>query len=392
MPNTLSKILVAVLSATIGVAAAAGSERNASSRACLSAGQWYTPAGERTAAVAPQALLRDLAGKRVVLLGERHDDADHHRWQLQVITALHAQQPNVVIGMEMLPRRAQPVLDEWVAGRLTEPQLLTRTEWARVWGFDPALYLPILHFARLNRLPVVALNVDRAVVSEVASKGLAAIPAERREGVGTPTAARAGYRDELHRVFQGHGAASNDAAAFDHFVEAQLFWDRAFAEALAAATKLAGAPLVIGVMGSGHLLNGDGVPHQLADLGITGSAVLLPVAADTPCRELPAGIAQAVFAVGPGPATNPEAKPMLGVRLEPGSDGVRIAAVTAGSVADKAGFKAGDILREIASRPVKESRDVTAAVARQPPGTWLPVTVARDGGRIDLVAKFPPEP
>jgi hypothetical protein len=35
---------------------------------------------------------------------------------------------------------------------------------------------------------------------------------------------------------------------------------------------------------------------------------------------------------------------------------------------------------------------VTAAVARQPPGTWLPLTVARDGGRIDVVAKFPPEP
>jgi S1-C subfamily serine protease len=80
------------------------------------------------------------------------------------------------------------------------------------------------------------------------------------------------------------------------------------------------------------------------------------------------------------------------VRLEPGADGVRIADVTTGSVAEKAGLKAGDVLREIASRPVKESRDVTAAVARQAPGTWLPVTVARDGGQIDLVAKFPPEP
>ena len=27
----------------------------------------------------------------VVLLGEQHDSEDHHRWQLQMLSALHAQ-------------------------------------------------------------------------------------------------------------------------------------------------------------------------------------------------------------------------------------------------------------------------------------------------------------
>lgn len=385
----MSKILVVVSIAVAGLAATAAAAPSAS---CLSPGQWYTPAGERTVAIALPTLLKNLAATRVVLLGERHDDADHHRWQLQVIAALHAQQPNLVIGMEMLPRRAQPVLDQWVAGQLTESDLLTRTEWARVWGFDASMYLPILHFARLNRIPVAAVNVDRAIVSEVGAKGLAAVPEEQREGVGAPAAARRAYRDRLEQVFREHGSSSDGAAAFDRFVQAQLFWDRGFAEGLAAAAKRPGDPLVVGIMGSGHLAHGDGVPHQLADLGFPGSAVLLPVESDTPCRDLPAGLAQAVFALAPVPASKTTAKPLLGVQLEPGADGVRIADVTAGSVADKAGLKAGDVLRQVASRPVKESRDVVAAVARQAPGTWLPVTVARDGGQIDLVAKFPPEP
>ena len=385
----MSKILVVVSIAVAGLAATAAGAPSAS---CLSPGQWYTPAGERTVAIAPPTLLKNLAAKHVVLLGERHDDADHHRWQLQVIAALHAQQLNLVIGMEMLPRRAQPVLDQWVAGGLTESELLARTEWARVWGFDASMYLPILHFARLNRIPVAAVNVDRAIVSEVGAKGFAAVPEERREGVGAPAAARRAYRDRLEQVFKEHGSSSDGAAAFDRFVEAQLFWDRAFAEALAAAARRPGEPLVVGIMGSGHLAHGDGVPHQLADLGFPGSAVLLPVATDTPCGDLPAGLAQAVFALAPAPAPKTAARPPLGVRLEPGADGVRIADVTAGSVADKAGLKAGDVLRQVASRPVNESRDVVAAVARQAPGTWLPVTVARDGGQIDLVAKFPPEP
>lgn len=382
------KILVTVLVTAAGVAAA----RPPPPQSCLSPGQWFTPAGEHTAAIRQPTLLKALTGRRVVLLGEHHDDADHHRWQLQVIAALHAQQPNLVIGMEMLPRRAQRVLDQWVAGQLTESELLTQTDWARVWGFEPAMYLPILHFARLNRIPVVGVNVDRALVSEIGAKGLAAIPAERREGVSPPAAARQTYRERLEQVFQEHGSNGDNRAAFDRFIEAQLFWDRAFAEALANAAKRPGEPLVVGIMGSGHLADGDGVPHQLADLGFPGSAVLLPVQSDTPCRELPAGIAQAVFALAPAPAPKAASKPLLGVRLEPVSDGVRIADVTAGSVAEKAGLRAGDVLREIASLPVKESRDVTAAVARQAPGTWLPVTVARDGGQIHLVAKFPPEP
>jgi len=388
----MSRLLFAMLLVTTGIAIAADASRGTPPPSCLSPGQWFVPAGERTAPIAQPVLLKELAEKRIVLLGEQHDDADHHRWQLQVIAALHAQQPNLVIGMEMLPRRAQPVLDSWVAGRLTESELLTQTDWTRVWGFDPALYLPILHFARLNRVPVIAVNVDRTVVSDIGSQGLAALPADRLEGVGRPAAARPAYRQRLQQVFNDHGTSLVRSRAFDRFLEAQLFWDRAFAEALATAARRPGAPLVVGIMGSGHLVDGDGVPHQLADLGFPGSAVLLPVPADAPCHEIVTGYAHAVFALAPAPTPTTPTRPLLGVRLEPASEGVRIADVTAGSVADKAGLKAGDVFREIASRPVKESRDVTAAVARQAPGTWLPLTVARNGGEIDLVAKFPPEP
>ena len=204
------KILLAVLVGAAGVVAAAGAARTPPAQSCLTPGQWFTPAGERTTAIAQPTLLKELAGKRVVLLGEHHDDADHHRWQLQVIAALHAQQPNLVIGMEMLPRRAQPVLDQWVAGQLTEPELLTLTDWGRVWGFDAGMYLPILHFARLNRIPVVAVNVERALVSEVGAKGLAAVPAERREGVSVPAAAPKAYRDRLEQVFNEHGSSRRE--------------------------------------------------------------------------------------------------------------------------------------------------------------------------------------
>ncbi len=69
-------------------------------------------------------LLAAMAGRAVVLLGEQHDDMDHHRWQLQTLATLHTLRPRMVIGFEMFPRRVQPVLDRWVAGELTEAEFL----------------------------------------------------------------------------------------------------------------------------------------------------------------------------------------------------------------------------------------------------------------------------
>ncbi|MGD9872361.1 MAG: ChaN family lipoprotein, partial [Thauera sp.] len=77
--------------------------------ACLAPGQWARVDGGTPQAIAPTGLLTAMAQRDLVLLGEQHDDIDHHRWQLHTLAALHAQRPHMVIGFEMFPRRAQPV-------------------------------------------------------------------------------------------------------------------------------------------------------------------------------------------------------------------------------------------------------------------------------------------
>src|SRR5262245_6964323 len=104
--------------------------------ACLAPGDWGALSPSGVEALRPDAVIAELARKPVVLLGERHDSAEHHRWQLHTLAALHALHPRLVLGMEMFPRRAQKVLDEWSAGKLTEDELLARTDWSQVWGHD----------------------------------------------------------------------------------------------------------------------------------------------------------------------------------------------------------------------------------------------------------------
>ena len=248
---------------------------------------WLRLDGERAAAVAPGALVAEMAARDVVLLGERHEEADHHRWQLHTLAALHAQRPGMVIGFEVFPRRTQPVLDRWVAGALTAEQFLAEVQWDKAWKLSAELYLPLFEFARLHRVPMLALNVERRLTQEVAAKGWDAVPEAEREGVSRPAPAPQAYVDELARVHKEHKAAGSLA----NFVAAQQTWDRAMAQALAAR---AGEALVVGIIGSGHLRHGHGVALQLRDLGVKRIATLLPVEAAR-CSELVLGLADAVF-------------------------------------------------------------------------------------------------
>jgi uncharacterized iron-regulated protein len=122
-------------------------------------------------------VLNAMAQRDVVLLGETHDDAGHHRRQLQSLAALLERRPDMVIGFEMIPRRVQPVLDRWVAGELTAKEFLEQSEWDKNWNMPAGLYLPLFEFARINRIPMLALNIERTLSRKIGEKGWDAVPA-----------------------------------------------------------------------------------------------------------------------------------------------------------------------------------------------------------------------
>jgi len=355
--------------------------------ACAPVGEWSVPGGGRIAA--PEILGR-AATAQVVLLGESHDNADHHRWELQTVAALASLRPKLVLGFEMFPRRVQGALDRWVAGELSEEEFLKKSDWSRVWGYESAFYLPLFHFARLNRISMVALNVERDFVRTVGSKGLAAVPLEKREGVSAPVPASEAYLERLFATYTQHPDKREPVPArtdpgFRNFVEAQLVWDRAMAQALTDAS--ARDVLVVGVMGSQHIAHGDGVPHQLQGLGIKHIASLLPWDKGADCSQFSAGLATAVFGMPAAQAAPPP--PRLGILVETAPDGVKVSFVAAGSIAEATDLRAGDVLVEVAGTPVKTSDEVRAVVGRMAPGTWLPLKAKRQNEMIDLTAKFP---
>ncbi|ADO42460.1 ChaN family lipoprotein [Ketogulonicigenium vulgare] len=266
---------------------------------------WTNAAGAR---LTHAGLIHQMAPAPAVLLGERHDRADHHLWQMHVIAGLAAHRP-VVVGFEMFPARLDPVLAEWVRGALSEAEFLERAAWGTSWGFPSDLYMPIFRLCRDLRLPMVGLNVPRALVRAVGAHGWDGVPQAEREGLTPAAPSPMAYRAFIFELTggarEGRAAKSADDPAFDRFLRAQEVWDRAFATHILRAARAHPGAQVIGVIGMGHLQHGGGVSHQLADLGLPGSRVLLPVAegdtmpapgaADAICqlpRQLAATLAQ----------------------------------------------------------------------------------------------------
>ena len=72
--------------------------------------------------------------------------------------------------------------------------------------------------------------------------------------------------------------------------------------------------------------------------------------------------------------------------------GPRISRVVGASVAEAAGLKAGDEVVRAAGLQTRRADELVEIVGRQAPGTWLPLSIKRDGQEIDVVAKFPAKP
>jgi S1-C subfamily serine protease len=85
-------------------------------------------------------------------------------------------------------------------------------------------------------------------------------------------------------------------------------------------------------------------------------------------------------------------RPRLGVFLAQGDGAPRISQVAGGSVAEVTGLKAGDHVVRAAGQETQNPDDLVEIIGRQAPGTWLPLSIRRDGQEIDLIAKFPPRP
>ncbi|MBF0192659.1 MAG: ChaN family lipoprotein [Magnetococcales bacterium] len=331
-------------------------------------------------------LIERLAAHRIVLIGESHDNPAHHGVQLQVIRALRARHPEMVVALEMFPGPMQSELDRWVAGERSEEAFLDAVEWYFTWGFDFELYAPILRYARDARLPLLAMNIPRERVSRVRKHGMAALEPAIRDALPPIAPATTPYRIRLEAVFNSHPMMSK-GGPFDSFVEAQTLWDGVMADSIQRWSAAHPHGVVVGLAGSGHLLMGQGIPHQLRARGVTDLVTLLPWTGTDSWIDPEA----ADYAWGTPEAPDSLPPVRLGVILdEQRRDGAWVSGIQEESPAARAGLKSGDRLVRLNGREIPTRHALVRLLQEVSRGSSVRVQRERDGRAEEIEIPLSP--
>lgn len=215
-----------------------------------------------------QQILQELEKANIVYLGETHNRPEDHQAQLEILRALYRSRPKIAIAMEMFQRPAQGILDQYLAGKITEAQLVEQTEYKERWGFPWEYYAPLLRFAKTHHLPVLALNTPTEVTHQVARGGLESLSPEERKYIPPLSEIRldnAEYRKMIQEIYeQHHQAGHGNSTSFERFFTAQVLWDETMAEKIAEFLKANPDYQVVVLAGQAHIIYSYGIPSRVA--------------------------------------------------------------------------------------------------------------------------------
>ena len=225
-----------------------------------------------------EAVLDAAAESEVLLIGEEHDDVVGHSLELQLLSGVAGRlfetgrEPRrpVVLSLEMFERDVQYVLDEYLAGLISEDHFVAS---GRAWDDYAAAYRPLVEFARAHGIRVVAANAPRRYVNRVTASGPVALldlsplaqsylpplpfpgPSER-------------YRAQWDLAMtQGADttAGTHVHATSPHAIQAQALWDASMGHAITGALVQSLGALVVHVAGAFHVAHGTGIPERISD-------------------------------------------------------------------------------------------------------------------------------
>ncbi|MFJ2487174.1 ChaN family lipoprotein [Pseudomonas sp. NPDC087639] len=209
-----------------------------------------------------QQLLTRLAEPQRLIIGEQHDNADHHAAQLWLLQSLGKQRPQGSLLLEMLTPDQQPKVDALRQSASQPDNLPDALAWQEGW--DWSLYGPIVRFALTQPYPLLAANLDN---NEIRSfyRNPSVMPGERSNAQSVKTVL-------LEQISDSHCGLLPESQ-MPAMLAVQQQRDRRMAERLLAAPT----PSLL-LAGAWHARKDVGVPLHVVDLGATQAPAVLMLA------------------------------------------------------------------------------------------------------------------
>ncbi|MDD2898160.1 MAG: ChaN family lipoprotein [Desulfuromonadaceae bacterium] len=226
---------------------------------------------ENRTTVDVSTMIAEVSSVPVVFVGERHTSAADHAVQLEVLQGLQAIGKSLAIGMEMFEASSQKALDAWSSGTLTTRDFARVYAWN--WRNIPyGNYGDIFNFARDNRIPIIALNAPREIVTKVSRQGLSAL-SDSDKLLLPPGVDGEVSDDYLNFIRTSYGVHGQNEAQFRFICEAQALRNRVMASRIVSFHLLHPGSVMVVIAGGGHARDKGGIP---AELGTVPFRVILP--------------------------------------------------------------------------------------------------------------------
>lgn len=213
-------------------------------------------------ALSAQELVSQLAKSARLIVGEQHDNRDHHELQRWLLQALGDQRPQGSLLLEMLTPDQQARVDDLRQAPTLPADLPGALAWQAGWDWN--LYGPIVSFALTQPYPVLAANLDTNEVR--------AIYANQPVLSGSRTNAKTVRAQLLAQVSESHCGLLPESQ-MPAMLAVQQQRDRRMAQRLIAAP----APALL-LAGAYHARKDVGVPIHVLDLGAAEAPTVLMLA------------------------------------------------------------------------------------------------------------------
>ena len=208
-------------------------------------------------------LVAKLTAATYVLLGEVHDNREHHRLQAQMLDRLVKAGRKPVVVFEQMDATQQAALDRHVAGGGDAAGLGPAVGWSNIWPAWSA-YQPIAAVAIAAGLPMIAANVPDAALRDGMrdpARVDAGLAARTKFAEPLPASLRQSLEQELIAMHCGM-PANTLGPVIQQMAIGQRMRDSAFADAL----TRGGAAGGVLIAGSGHTRTDRGVPWVLRQM------------------------------------------------------------------------------------------------------------------------------
>lgn len=209
-------------------------------------------------------LVTALAAADFVLLGEKHDNLEHHQLQARLVAAILAADRRPVVGFEMLTRAQAEPLAAYLAGRPRDAAGLGRAVgWEKSGWPAWSAYRPIADAALAAGADLVATNLTRSQVRRVGREGYSALDVDLVERTGLDWPLDPATRAALEKEIQDSHCGQAPEHLVAGMVRVQRARDAVMADTLVAAAGDRGG---VQITGTGHARKDRGIPVYIARL------------------------------------------------------------------------------------------------------------------------------